>query len=66
MDAHGEAIAPTVDRLADREIDEAFRQNYSRIARLIARVIGDTGRAEEIAVDAFLKWWRRTGARGAG
>lgn len=52
--------------VSDAEIDEAFRQNYSRIARVIARVVGDRSRAEELAVDAFLRWWRRTGARGEG
>jgi RNA polymerase sigma-70 factor (ECF subfamily) len=52
-----------VDR-AEAEIDHAFRENYPRIARVIARVIGNRGRAEELAVDAFLRWWRHTGARG--
>ena len=66
MDARGEAIPAAVSALSDSEIDQAFRQNYSRIARVIARVVGDRGRAEELAVDAFLKWWRRTGARGEG
>ena len=65
MDAQSDAIAATVGHEADREIDDAFRQNYGRIARVIARVTGDRGRAEELAVDAFLKWWRHTRARGA-
>ena len=50
--------------LTDTEIDEAFRQHYGRIARVIARVVRDQSRAEELAVDAFLTWWRKTGARG--
>ena len=65
MDARGEAL-PAAVALSDREIDEAFRQNYARIARVIGRVVGDRARAEELAVDAFLRWWRRTGARGEG
>jgi len=66
VDAQGEAIPAAVGRLSHREIDEAFRQHYGRIARVIARVVGDHARAEELAVDAFLKWWHRTGARGDG
>lgn len=66
MDAQGEALPVAVSALSHREIDQAFRQHYGRIARVIARVIGDRSRAEELAVDAFLKWWRRTGARGDG
>ena len=33
---------------------------------MIACVVRDRGRAEELAVDAFLTWWRKTGARGDG
>jgi RNA polymerase sigma-70 factor (ECF subfamily) len=32
-----------------------FRQYYARVARLIARVVRDPGRAEEIAVEVFWK-----------
>jgi RNA polymerase sigma-70 factor (ECF subfamily) len=66
VDSRNDAIPAAVSRGHDREIEEAFRQNYGRLARVIARVVGDRPRAEEIAVDAFLKWWRQTGARGAG
>jgi RNA polymerase sigma-70 factor (ECF subfamily) len=66
VDARNDALSAAVSRLTDLEIDEAFREHYGRLARLIARVVGDRARAEELAVDAFLKWWRRTGARGAG
>jgi len=55
-----------VDALTDAEIEkkagslpdleEFFRVQYPYIARLIARVIHNPGRAEEIAVDVFLKW----------
>jgi RNA polymerase sigma-70 factor, ECF subfamily len=57
---------PAVTAATDPEIDQAFRLNYARIARVIARVIGDRSRAEELAVEAFLRWWRHTGARGDG
>lgn len=66
MDAHSDLLLAALNPPADQEIDQAFRQNYARIARVIARVIGNRGRAEELAVEAFLRWWRRTGARGEG
>jgi RNA polymerase sigma-70 factor (ECF subfamily) len=66
MDADGDVLLAALNPPADQEIDQAFRQNYARIARVIARVIGNRGRAEELAVEAFLRWWRRTGARGDG
>jgi RNA polymerase sigma-70 factor (ECF subfamily) len=40
------------------DIEVVFRSNYVRIARLIARVVGDSARAEELAVEVFLKLWR--------
>ena len=39
-------------------LDEIFRAHYERVARVIGRVIHDQARAEEIAVEVFLKWWR--------
>jgi RNA polymerase sigma-70 factor (ECF subfamily) len=65
VDAPSDALQAAVRREADGDIDEVFRHNYGRIARVIARVTGDRGRAEELAVDAFLKWWRHTRARAA-
>jgi RNA polymerase sigma-70 factor (ECF subfamily) len=41
-----------------------FRAHYARIARVIGRVIRDQARAEELAVDVFLKWWRTASAHG--
>ena len=44
----------------DREFDiEAFFcTHYGRVARIIARVVRDPARAEELAVEVFLKVWR--------
>jgi len=39
-------------------LDAIFRAHYERIARVIGRVIHDQARAEELAVEVFLKWWR--------
>ncbi len=46
------------------DFEACFHANYARIARAIARIVGDTGRAEEIAVDAFWKLWRTPQAHG--
>ena len=50
----------------DVDVEAVFTAHFSRIARVVARVIGDRGRAEELAVDAFLKWLRHPAAHGEG
>jgi RNA polymerase sigma-70 factor (ECF subfamily) len=45
-------------------LDEIFRAHYERVASVIGRVIHDQARAEEIAVEIFLKWWRNPQAQG--
>jgi RNA polymerase sigma-70 factor (ECF subfamily) len=46
------------------DIDAVFRDQYERIARVIARVLRDPARAEELAVEVFLKWSRTPRAQG--
>jgi RNA polymerase sigma-70 factor (ECF subfamily) len=46
------------------DFDEFFRVHYARIARTIARVVGDHGRAEDLAVEVFWKLWRNRDAQG--
>jgi RNA polymerase sigma-70 factor (ECF subfamily) len=46
------------------EIDLVFSAQYERMARVIGRVIHDQARAEELAVEVFLKWWRNPRAHG--
>ena len=41
---------------ATDEIERLFAAEYARVARLIARVIRDPGRAEELAVEVFLRF----------
>jgi len=57
-----------LDRMQSQEasfdFDEFFRAHYARIARTIARVVGDHARAEELAVEAFWKLWRTSQAQG--
>lgn len=42
------------------KLDELFRAHFERIARVIGRVIHDQARAEELAVEVFLKWKRQS------
>ncbi len=42
---------------ADR-FDQLFAEHYAPLARLLYRVVGDTGRAEELASEAFWKLHR--------
>jgi RNA polymerase sigma-70 factor (ECF subfamily) len=49
---------------ADFDIEAIFRAQYARIALVIARVVRDPSRAEELAVDVFVKLWRNRNAQG--
>ena len=49
---------------AQFDFEAAFKSQYERIARVIARVVGDPARAEELAVEVFLKLWRSPKAQG--
>jgi len=46
------------------DIETIFHAHYERTARVIARVLRDPSRAEELAVEVFLKWSRNPGAQG--
>jgi len=46
------------------DFDACFHAHYARIARAVARIVGNNGRAEEIAIDAFWKLWRTPQAHG--
>lgn len=41
---------------AGTELEAVFHAHYDGIARLIASITRDPGRAEELAVEVFLKW----------
>jgi RNA polymerase sigma-70 factor (ECF subfamily) len=38
------------------DLEAVFERHYARITRAVAAVIRDPGRAEELAVEVFLKW----------
>jgi RNA polymerase sigma factor (sigma-70 family) len=46
------------------DIETVFQVHYERIARVIARVLRDPSRAEELAVEVFLKWSRNPSGQG--
>ena len=54
--------------LADAPFDfeDLFRAQYGRVTSVVSRVVRNPARAEELAVDAFLKLWRTPGAHGPG
>lgn len=47
------------------DLDSIFREHYGRVARVIARVVRDRGRAEDLAVEVFLRLWKARVAAGA-
>ena len=48
------------------DFEDLFRAQYGRVTSVVSRVVQDPARAEELAVDAFLKLWRTPGAHGPG
>ena len=59
-----EAVSSVEAGDAQFDFEAAFKSQYERIARVIARVVGDPARAEELAVEVFLKLWRSPKAQG--
>jgi|SRR5579872_3273250 len=61
-------ITDLIDAVAAPEaafdFEAVFRAQYPRIARVIARVVRDPTRSEELAVEVFLKLWRSPRAQG--
>jgi RNA polymerase sigma-70 factor (ECF subfamily) len=46
------------------DFEAFFLAHYDRIARAVARVVGDPARAEDLAAEAFWKLWRNPQAQG--
>ena len=64
MQAPLEAAEVAAAPLASFDFEAVFRSDYERIARAIARVIGDPARAEDLAVEAFWRLWNTPRAQG--
>lgn len=58
MDARSEALDSLNADEAPFDFEATFRSQYARIASVIARVVRNPARAEELAVEVFLKLWR--------
>jgi RNA polymerase sigma-70 factor (ECF subfamily) len=59
-----ELAAKAVGEPARFDFDAIFLAHYGRITRVIARIILEPARAEELAVEAFWKLWRTPKAHG--
>jgi len=62
--ASTELVATAVSSPASFDFETLFRQHYARLTRVIARIIFEPGRAEELAVEAFWKLWRTPKVHG--
>jgi DNA-directed RNA polymerase specialized sigma24 family protein len=61
-----EAVVEMSPNAAHFDLEVLFRSQYGRVARIIARVVRDPARAEDLAVEVFLKLWRNPKAQGEG
>jgi len=59
VNASSEAVIEATPQAASLDLEALFRAQFDRIARIVARVVRDPARAEELAVEAFVKLWRK-------
>ena len=64
MNAPSDTLGAAGLNPADSDFETIFETHYESIARAIVRVIHDNGRAEELAVEAFLKFARNPHVQG--
>src|ERR1700682_477636 len=64
VNASSDAVDDLSAEGAPFDFEATFRAHYDRIARVIARVVRDPARAEELAVEVFLQLWRNPQAQG--
>jgi len=64
VSANSGATQEVAAESARPDFEAIFHAYYARVARLIARVVRDPGRAEELAVEVFWKLSRRPQAQG--
>jgi RNA polymerase sigma-70 factor (ECF subfamily) len=64
QEPNGGAIDPVELQADSFDFEAFFHAHYQRIARVIARVVGDPTRAEDLAAEAFWKLWRTPKAHG--
>ena len=64
VDAQSEVVIVANAKGGEADFEAVFRAQYNRIARFIAGIIRDHARAEDLAVEVFLKWDRHPGVHG--
>jgi RNA polymerase sigma-70 factor (ECF subfamily) len=64
VDVFSEAVMDAGASDGPLDLETVFHAQYGRVAGIITRVIRDPARAEEIAVDVFLKWSPASRSRG--
>src|SRR5271156_2671226 len=64
VNAPGELTADMRAGGADFDLESLFRAHYGRVAAVIARVVRDPARAEELAVEVFLRLSRNEKGQG--
>jgi RNA polymerase sigma-70 factor (ECF subfamily) len=64
VNASNEALAAIQMKAAGVDLEAVFESQYKQISRAIVLIIHDPGRAEELAVEVFLKWSRNRSAQG--
>ena len=65
VNADSESLTEVATEVAAFDYERTFLAEYSGIARVIARVVGDSARAEELAAEVFWKLSRTPKAQGA-
>ena len=63
MDANGQLVDAVLTGARPFDFDDTFRTHYRRIARIIARLVRDPTRGEDLAIEVFLKLWRNPKAQ---
>jgi RNA polymerase sigma-70 factor (ECF subfamily) len=62
--ASSDVAEAAIVRSASFDFDAVFLSHFVRITRVVARIVGEPARAEELAVDAFWKLSRTPQAHG--
>ncbi len=58
-----DAAEDSLTTAAPFDLDATFRAHYARVTRVIARVVQNPARTEELAVDVFVRLWREPKAQ---
>jgi RNA polymerase sigma-70 factor (ECF subfamily) len=64
VNAPSDAVSDMTAGESPFDLEATFRAQYEFVTRIIRRVVRDPARAEELAVEVFLKLWRSPEAQG--